>query len=398
MQASNAGLGFQTHQFEFSVTATNNFTVVVEASTDLATWVPLEVFENLLALSPNDDLGARALVVGCHFELTEPERVRSVCRFSLLLRRQGLNLDTFDAEGTMGPWLRVHAGRGSRPNSDENTYIMGTISVAGIIWPGKAMGLGGAFLRFPLVLLLLALPAVMQAQFTFTTNNGTITITKYTGSAGAVVIPDTTNGLPVTTLGNTAFQSCFNLTNVSPGTNLTTIGDGAFGDCTSLTAITVNANNPAFSSLAGVLFDKSQTTLLQYPGGMSGGYVIPNTVTNLETDAFYYCSRLTSVTLGTNVTSIGTNAFYFCSGLTGAVIGTNVTRARGLCVLLLLQAERRDAPQRYYQHRRLHLLLLLQPGQPLPAPRPHQHRHGRVHFLHTAVQCDVRHQPCQHRN
>jgi hypothetical protein len=35
------------------------------------------------------------------------------------------------------------------------------------------------------------LPAVVQAQFTFTTTDGTITITKYTGSGGAVTIPST---------------------------------------------------------------------------------------------------------------------------------------------------------------------------------------------------------------
>ena len=46
------------------------------------------------------------------------------------------------------------------------------------------------------LLLLLALPAAVQAQYTDTTNNGTITITGYTGSGGAVTIPDTINGLP----------------------------------------------------------------------------------------------------------------------------------------------------------------------------------------------------------
>jgi tetratricopeptide (TPR) repeat protein len=40
----------------------------------------LGIFENLLGLSPNDNLGTRALVVGCHFELKEPEGVLSVCR------------------------------------------------------------------------------------------------------------------------------------------------------------------------------------------------------------------------------------------------------------------------------------------------------------------------------
>jgi Tfp pilus assembly pilus retraction ATPase PilT len=40
-----------------------------------------------------------------------------------------------------------------------------------------------------LLLLLLALPAIVQAQFNYTTNNGTITITGYTGSGGDVTIP-----------------------------------------------------------------------------------------------------------------------------------------------------------------------------------------------------------------
>jgi hypothetical protein len=51
------------------------------------------------------------------------------------------------------------------------------------------------------MLMLLTLPAPLQAQFTYTTNNGAITITQYTGPGGAVVIPDTINGLPVTAIG-----------------------------------------------------------------------------------------------------------------------------------------------------------------------------------------------------
>ena len=56
-----------------------------------------------------------------------------------------------------------------------------------------------------LLLLLLALPAVVQAQFTYTTTNGTITITGYTGPGGWVTIPSTINGLPVTSIGDYAF-------------------------------------------------------------------------------------------------------------------------------------------------------------------------------------------------
>ena len=57
-----------------------------------------------------------------------------------------------------------------------------------------------------LPLLLLTPPAALQAQFTYTTNDGTITITKYTGSDGTVIIPSTTNGLPTTSIASSAFS------------------------------------------------------------------------------------------------------------------------------------------------------------------------------------------------
>ena len=41
-------------------------------------------------------------------------------------------------------------------------------------------------------------PVLSNAQFTFVTNNGALTITSDTGPGGAVVIPGSTNGLPVT--------------------------------------------------------------------------------------------------------------------------------------------------------------------------------------------------------
>jgi len=58
--------------------------------------------------------------------------------------------------------------------------------------------------KLPPLLLLLALAGVAQAQFAYTTNDGTITLTKYTGAGGLVNIPDTITGLPVTGIGDGA--------------------------------------------------------------------------------------------------------------------------------------------------------------------------------------------------
>jgi BspA type Leucine rich repeat region (6 copies) len=175
------------------------------------------------------------------------------------------------------------------------------------------------------LLLLLALPIVAQAQFTFTTNSGAITITGYTGPGGAVIIPATTNGYPVIAIGAEAFFDCTNLTSVTIPNSVTNIGYAAFRSCTSLTNITVVAGDPDYSSVNGVLFDQGQATLIIYPGGLSGSYTIPDSVTNITEGAFYDCGSLTSVTIGSSVISIGAGAFDDCTSLTSVTIPDSVT-------------------------------------------------------------------------
>jgi len=75
----------------------------------------------------------------------------------------------------------------------------------------------------------------------------------------------------------------------------------------------------------GVLFNKDQTTLIQYPGGKAGGYTIPNSVTSIGSKAFSECTSLTSVTIPNSVTSIGDGAFSACSSLTNVTIPDSVT-------------------------------------------------------------------------
>ncbi|MGA2281222.1 MAG: leucine-rich repeat domain-containing protein [Verrucomicrobiota bacterium] len=265
--------------------------------------------------------------------------------------------------------------------------------------------------------LLLALPAAVQAQdYTYTTNaDNTLTITRYTGSGGDVTIPGTINGLPVTSIGEGAFDGCGSLTNVTIPNSVTSIGDdafaycfrltgvtignsvtsigdevfsscgltnvtipnsvtsigaGAFNDCThltnatignsvtsigdevfsscgltsvtipnsvtsigagafsgcnSLTAITVDTNNPAYSSVAGVLFDKGQTALIAYPAGAGTSYTIPDNITSIGAGAFQFYTNLTGVTIPNSVTDIGDDAFNYCTHLTNATIGNSVT-------------------------------------------------------------------------
>src|SRR5271167_2781731 len=109
----------------------------------------------------------------------------------------------------------------------------------------------GAFLLVP--------PVVVQAQFTFTTNNGALTIIHYSGSGPAaefVNIPSMTNGVYVTSIGDNAFKSYPIISVLIPST-ITNIGNGAFSSCGDLTNIiipdsVISLGNQVFQSDTGL--------------------------------------------------------------------------------------------------------------------------------------------------
>ena len=133
----------------------------------------------------------------------------------------------------------------------------------------------------------------------------------------------------VASIGDYAFGMCFILTNITIPSSVTNIGTLVFLDCFSLPAIIVDSQNAFYCSVNGVLFNKMQSTLVQYPvDGAGGNYTIPSSVTNIGANAFYGCG-LTSVTIPNSVVSIGEGAFYWCNNLVSAEIGTGVTNIGG---------------------------------------------------------------------
>ena len=167
------------------------------------------------------------------------------------------------------------------------------------------------------------LPAFLwdpPSQAGYTTNNGTVTITRYTGPDTSWTIPTTLNGLPVNSIGSFL---CSSLTNVTIPRTVTNVAGGAFSSCSSLTAITVDTNNPAYSSVNGVLFDKIETAVVEYPCGLGGSYTIPSTVTKIGDSAFSDCTSLSSVTIPNSVTNIGDSAFSLCTSLTSVYFQGN---------------------------------------------------------------------------
>jgi hypothetical protein len=208
---------------------------------------------------------------------------------------------------------------------------------------------------------------------TWTTTNGEVTITDCdTLATGELIIPDTIEGKPVTSIGDEAFfectsltsitipdrvtsiggaaffscasltsitigkgvtsigyeafYACTSLTSITIGNGVTSIGNGAFSYCSSLTTIEVGAGNLNYTGINGVLFNKEKTVLLTYPAGKTGdNYTIPDGVTSIGDEAFYSCTSLTSITIPDSVTSIGDFAFENCTSLTSIAIPDSVT-------------------------------------------------------------------------
>ena len=164
------------------------------------------------------------------------------------------------------------------------------------------------------LLLLLTLPAVVQAQFLFITNNGVITITKYTGSGGAVTIPSMTNGYPVACIQGYALSNC-PFTSVWIPNSVTNIGEGAFASCPFLTNVTLPNS---VTSIADSLFAHCPSLT---------GVTIPRGITSIGLYAFAVCGSLSNVTIPASVTNIGQYAFQSCAGLRGVYCQGNAPSA-----------------------------------------------------------------------
>ena len=146
-----------------------------------------------------------------------------------------------------------------------------------------------------------------------------------------IVIPADIEGAPVAIISFLFDRTFSNVLRVSIPSGVITIEE-SFRNCPNLTDIHVDENNPYYSSDdRGVLFNKEKTELISAPRGITGSYTIPDGVTTIHTgfsvnynsdaldfnsNAFYGCTGLTSITIPSSVTCLSGRVFGGCSNLT----------------------------------------------------------------------------------
>lgn len=164
-----------------------------------------------------------------------------------------------------------------------------------------------AFLAVAMLLTLLpaaafAAPAP-ESDFEYGASNGRAIITKYKGAGGAVEIPATLGGYPVTGIQMQAFIECTSLKSVSMPESMTWIGDSAFAGCTGLEQVEFSPNLTAIGSKS--FYSCSDLTSV----------VIPDKVTSIESLAFFGCLKLESITVPAGITTLASSFVYGCTNL-----------------------------------------------------------------------------------
>ena len=135
------------------------------------------------------------------------------------------------------------------------------------------------------------------------------TFDQCTSLDGAINFPSS-----VTSIGDYAFYNCSNAKKIFMYDSITSIGDSAFENCSSLTGW---GNNNEFI-LSKQLSTIGNAAFKNCSSLVSSDLLIPNSVKEIGSEAFYNCSKFQNkLILGNSLVSIGDFAFYNCKGLKG---------------------------------------------------------------------------------
>lgn len=125
---------------------------------------------------------------------------------------------------------------------------------------------------------------------------------------------------------NFDYETRQKVTKIVIGANVTYFETVDFYNFDNLTEFEVDSSNPFYASQDGLLYNKDQTTLIRVPGGLQGALTLSSGITTVESRAFSYCMKLTSVVLPEGVTELGYGAFWNCTTLEGLTLPSSLNK------------------------------------------------------------------------
>ena len=189
----------------------------------------------------------------------------------------------------------------------------------------------------------------------------------------------------VKSIGEGAFQECESLKSVTLPSSMTRIEGGTFSGCKKLTTVKIpnsvtSIGNSAFSgcfSLTSITIPSSVTNI----GEAAFAYCtslrsinIPESVTSIKNRTFSGCNSLTSINIPNSVTSIGANTFSECSSLTSVSLPNSLRSIEvdlfdgctSLTSITIPSSVTRIYDEAFYNCKSLREIRLLSPTPPSP--------------------------------
>ena len=121
-------------------------------------------------------------------------------------------------------------------------------------------------------------------------------------------------GSKVTSITSEAFANCKSLESITLPEGIISVAAGAFLGCDNLSRINISDNNPYYTSVDGMLFNKDKTEIVIYPAGKTDAvYVIPDRVTTISRNVFIEPTYLQEIVIHAGVTNIEEGAFRSCN-------------------------------------------------------------------------------------
>ena len=117
--------------------------------------------------------------------------------------------------------------------------------------------------------------------------------------------------------GEYVFRNCRMLESVEIPDNVGYIPfNSVFYNCTKLKSFVVSPDNPNYyADEQGVLYNADVTEIAYYPEGLTGDYVIPNTIKSIGGGVFIGKTNIVKITIPASVVNIGNSAFENCANL-----------------------------------------------------------------------------------